>query len=143
MNARSMSTFSRASPSSVWREGRLGEEDVGKGEEGGGEGEERGGGGGGGGGEGEESRGRGRSGREERKEEEGMWEKREEEGGKEQIRKVGVVLYTCVDQENRLRQTDRQTDRGDIKLPTTVTVVAIMLTDPAQQVLVEGVLRRL
>ena len=102
MNARSMSTFSRALPSSVWREGRLGEEDVGKGE--------GGGGGGGGGEEGEENRGRGRSGREERKEEEGMWEKREEEGGKEQIRKVGVVLYTCVDQENRLRQTDRQTE---------------------------------
>ena len=33
MNARSMSTFSRALPSSVWREGRLGEEDVGRGEQ--------------------------------------------------------------------------------------------------------------
>ena len=30
-------------------------------------------------------------------------------------------------------------DRGEIQQPTTVTVVAIMLTNPAQQVLVEGV----
>ena len=101
MNARSMSTFSRALPSSVWREGRLGEEDVGKGEEGGGEGEEGGGGGGG-------RRGRGEQ-REREKRERGEERGRSERTNQGHL-KVGVVLYTVL--ITRVPQPQHQPDRG-------------------------------